>query len=181
MGADAVSAVGLGLGLASAVGVALGWPLAATLGLLLAARTLDGLDGAIARLKAPTARGAFIDIVFDFIAYGAMPLAFAIADPDANALAAAALLFAFYVNGASFLAFAAVAAARGLGEGARGPKGIHYTAGLMEGGETILAFVLMLAFPAAFAPIAAVFALLCLITAGARIALGLRVFGDKSA
>ena len=68
-------------------------------------RVLDGLDGATARASRLTDRGGFLDIVFDFIFYGAIPLAFALRDPGANALAAAVLLFSFYVNGASFLAY----------------------------------------------------------------------------
>jgi phosphatidylglycerophosphate synthase len=59
--------------------------LVAGLALLLASRLMDGLDGAVARLTAPTDRGAFLDITLDFLFYASIPLAFALADPAANA------------------------------------------------------------------------------------------------
>ena len=62
---------------------------------LLLNRALDGLDGALARLSRVTDRGAFLDIGLDFVFYAAIPLAFAVSDPAANALAAAVLLAAF--------------------------------------------------------------------------------------
>ncbi len=54
-----------------------------------ASRLADGLDGELARVTAPTDRGAFLDITLDFLFYASVPLAFAWADPAANALAAA--------------------------------------------------------------------------------------------
>jgi phosphatidylglycerophosphate synthase len=105
IGADAVTLAGFAAGMAGAIAIALEHPLAG-LGLMLASRTLDGLDGAVARLGTPTDRGAFLDIALDFLFYASIPLAFAIADPAANALAAAALLAAFVGTGSSFLAFA---------------------------------------------------------------------------
>ena len=174
-GADAVSAIGLCFGLTGAGLIAAGWPGLALAGLALS-RLCDGLDGAIARQKQATDRGGYVDIVFDFIFYGAWPLAFACADPAANALAAAGLLFAFHVNGASFLAFAALAAKRGMGEGARGPKSLYFTAGLAEGAETIAVFAAMCLWPQHFSALALGFAGLCLATAASRIGLAWRVF-----
>ena len=101
--ADGLTAAGLVLGLACAAAIAARADLLA-LGLLALNRVGDGLDGAVAGASRRTDRGGFLDIVCDFAFYGAVPLAFAVRDPAANALAAAALLFAFYVNGASFLA-----------------------------------------------------------------------------
>ena len=60
----------------------------------------------MARLTTPTDRGAFLDITLDFLFYASIPLAFAIADPAANALPAAVLLAAFIGTGSGFLAFA---------------------------------------------------------------------------
>ena len=174
-GADAISAIGLGFGLAGVGLIAAGWPGWALAGLALS-RLCDGLDGAIARQTQATDQGGYIDIVFDFIFYGAWPLAFAFADPAANALAAAVLLFAFYVNGASFLAFAALAAKRGMGEGARGPKSLYFTSGLAEGSETIAVFAAMCLWPQHFAGLAWGFAALCVVTAASRIGLAWRVF-----
>jgi hypothetical protein len=61
----------------------------------------------------PTDRGAFLDITLDFLFYASIPLAFALADPAANALPAAVLLAAFIGTGSSFLAFAVLAERRG--------------------------------------------------------------------
>ncbi len=58
-----------------------------------------------------------------------------------------------------------------------GEKSLYFTAGLAEATETIVVFVLFCLFPAAFAPIAYVFAALTLVTAAARILLAWRTFG----
>ena len=174
--ADGMTAVGLALGLASALSVALGqtWPAAVLLG---AGRLADGLDGAIARAtpeRPRAALGGYHDLLADFVFYGAFPLGFAALG---HGLAAAFLLFAFYVNGASFLGFAVLAAQKGLETKAQGEKTLYYSAGLMEGSETIAFFLAMCLFPAAFGPLAVIFGLLCLMTAVGRLALARRVFG----
>ncbi|HEX8166542.1 MAG TPA: CDP-alcohol phosphatidyltransferase family protein [Beijerinckiaceae bacterium] len=175
--ADALTFAGLGAGLAAAACVAARLDAAAFL-LLVVNRVLDGLDGAVARATVRTDRGGFLDIVFDFVFYGAVPLAFALRDPAANAVPAAALLFAFYVNGASFLAFAAIAAKRGLDDAALNGKSIHFTAGLAEGTETILFFAAMMLWPAAFPLLAYAFAGLTLASAAARVVAAWRAFRD---
>ena len=86
-----------------------------------------------------------------------MPLAFALADPGANALPAAFLIFSFIGTGTSFLAFAIMAAKRGLTSDLRGKKSLYYLGGLTEGTETIVAFVLACLWPAWFPLIAWVF------------------------
>jgi phosphatidylglycerophosphate synthase len=176
--ADLLTLLGLATGLASAFAIALRSDSVGLI-LLLGSRLLDGLDGATARASRKTDRGGFLDIVFDFAFYGAVPLAFAIRDSAANAVPAAALLFAFYVNGASFLAFAAVAAKRGLESHVRGVKSIYFTAGLAEGTETILVFALMVLVPAWFPVLAFGFAGLTLMTALARVTLAWKAFRDE--
>lgn len=165
--ADALTGLGLAFGLSSGACVATG-SFGLALLFLAASRLCDGLDGAVARLTRPTGRGGFIDIVSDFVFYGAIPLGFALVAPALFALPAAFLLFCFYVNGATFLAFAAVAAGRGLQTEARGPKSLYFTAGLAEGTETIVTFVLMMLVPALFPALAVLFGLACLVTAGSR-------------
>lgn len=165
--ADAVTLAGFAAGLVGAAAVVLRLDALAAL-LFLVGRLADGLDGAIARAGRRTDRGGFLDIVCDFALYGAFPLAFALRDPDANALPAAVLLGSFYVNGATFLAYAAVAARRGWETETRGPKSIYFTAGLAEGTETILAFLVMLALPQHFPVIAYAFAAMTLATAVGR-------------
>jgi phosphatidylglycerophosphate synthase len=173
IGADAVTLVAFALGLAAALCIALGAPLWG-LALMLASRLCDGLDGAVARLTQPTDRGAFLDITLDFLFYASIPLAFAFAQPPANALAAAALLAAFVGTGASFLAFSALAQKRGLRSVEHPNKGIYYLGGLTEATETLLCFSLMCLWPAHFALFAWVFAGMCCATIATRLAIGWR-------
>ncbi len=150
--------------------------------LILVSRALDGLDGAVARAAGtPTTLGSFLDIVLDFLFYSGAVLAFAVADPATNALAAAFLIFSFVGTGSSFLAFATLAAKLGLPPDAgQGQKGIHYLSGLTEGTETIAALLAFCLFPQHFPLLATVFAGLCLITTATRIAQGIRAFGPPS-
>ena len=175
--ADQVTVAGFAVGMAAATAIATG---AFTLGLALIAlnRIADGLDGAVARVRAPTDRGGFLDLALDFIFYAAIPLAFAIADPVRNALPAAFLLAAFLANGAAFLAFAIVASKRGLATSAQGLKSIYYVAGLAEGSETIAIFVAFCLWPAAFPWLAVAFAGLCAVSAAARVIAGWQVFWE---
>lgn len=169
--ADALTLFGFVLGLAAATAIALGHFLAG-LALLLLSRLMDGLDGAVARATQPTDRGGFLDITLDFLFYAAVPLAFALADPPANALPAAVLLAAFMGTGSSFLAFAVVAEKRGLASVAFPDKSFYFLGGLTEATETIAAFVAMCLWPQWFAPIAYGFAALCAITTALRIGWG---------
>ena len=166
--ADHVTIAGLVIGLAaaSAIAFSLFW---LGLVLLLVSRVCDGLDGAVARHSGKTDFGGFLDITLDFAFYGAIPLGFVVADPGANGMAGAALIFAFYVNGASFLAYAVMAEKRSLKTDARGEKSLFFTTGLAEATETICVFVLFCLFPGWFAPIGWVFAVICLYTALSRI------------
>jgi phosphatidylglycerophosphate synthase len=148
------------------------------LGLLLISRLADGLDGAVARASNKTDLGGFLDITFDFIFYGMIPLAFIIANPAANAVAGSILIFAFYATGASFLAFALMAEKRGVSEEQRGSKSLVYTTGLAEATETITVFVAFCLFPAWFPMIAYGFAALCLVTVASRIWLAVQTFTD---
>jgi len=177
--ADALTFAGLAFGLGAAMAIALRAD-ALALAALALNRLLDGLDGAVARASTRTDRGGFLDIVLDFTTYGAVPLAFAVRDPDANAVAAAVLLFSFYVNGATFLALAAAAAKRGLETPVPGVKSIYFPVRLAEGPATILAFPAMMIWPGAFPIIAAAFAGLTLMGAVARVTLAWHLLGDES-
>lgn len=177
IGADVLTLSGFALALAAMVAIALG-SYGSGLALFLAGRILDGLDGAVARVRGITDRGGFLDIVLDFVAYSGTAFAFALADPARNALAAAFLLFSFVGTGSSFLAFAAVAARRGLETRARGIKSLYYLGGLTEGTETIAFFVLCCLWPRQFPLLAVLFGTACWITTAARILAGWRTFGD---
>ncbi|SDZ35910.1 Phosphatidylglycerophosphate synthase [Jannaschia faecimaris] len=166
--ADGVTLVGFAVGILAAAVIAFGAPGWAILPLL-ASRVLDGLDGAVARATKTTDFGGYLDIWCDFVFYGAVPFAFALLDP-ANAMAAAFLLLSFYVNGASFLGYSIMAEKRGLSSTAQGVKSLFYSAGLLEGTETIVFFALLCILPQLFIPLAWIFGSLCLFTAVARVA-----------
>lgn len=166
--ADHVTILACVLGLAAAGLIAFGYMYWALV-LIVVSRIGDGLDGSVARASQKTDFGGYLDITLDFVFYGAIPLGFVFYDPAANGLAGAALIFAFYVNGASFLAYAIIAEKQGLATTARGVKSIYFTTGLAEASETFFVFALFSLWPAWFAPIAWVFAVICLYTALSRI------------
>lgn len=171
MGADVITGLGFALGMAAAVAIAhQAW--AWGLGLLLASRWLDGLDGALARLTRPTDAGGFLDIALDFLFYAAIPLAFAVADPVANALPAAVLLASFVGTGSSFLAFAVLAEKRQLSDTAMPGKSFYFLGGLTEATETLAVFVAMCWWPQHFAILAYGFSVLCAITTVLRVVWG---------
>ncbi len=174
--ADALTLAGFAAGLLAVPALAAGqWGLA--LALILGNRLMDGLDGAVARVNGPTDRGAFLDITLDFAFYALVPLGFALADPDRNALPAAILIASFMGTGSSFLAFAILAAKRGQTSAAFPAKGIYYLGGLTEGFETIALFVAMCLFPGAFPALAGIFAAACALTTLLRWHQGWRAFG----
>jgi len=179
--ANAVTALGFALGMAAAALIAaqLYW---VALGVLLVSRFLDGLDGAIARQTRITDVGGYLDITLDFIVYASVVFAFALADPQRNALAAAFLTMSFMGPAATFLAYAIFAAKHGITTEIRGAKSLYYLGGLTEGFETILTLALMCAFPDWFSAIAVVYAIMCWITAGTRVAAAVATFGplDKT-
>jgi phosphatidylglycerophosphate synthase len=178
VGADTVTLVGFGIGIAAAVSIAL-QSYALGLVLLLTSRLADGLDGPVARLTQSTDRGAFLDISLDFLFYASIPLAFAIANPAANALPAAVLLAAFIGTASSFLAFAVFAQKRGLASNEFPNKGIYYLGGLAEATETLICFGLMCVWPQRFAWWAYGFAALCALTIGTRIVGGAAVLSRR--
>ncbi len=174
---DAITLVGLALGLLAAGTIALGAP-AWALAPLLLGRLADGLDGAVARARGGgSAVGGLLDIVCDFVVYGAIPLGFVLADPAANGAAGGFLLASFYANGASFLAFAAIAERKGMETRAQGAKTLYYSAGLLEGGETIALFVLFCLAPGWFPPLAWAFGALCFLSCALRVLLARKMFG----
>ena len=132
-------------------------------------RSCDALDGAVARQHTPTDRGGFLDIALDFIFYASIPLAFAVADPARNALAAATLLAAFVGTASSFLAFAAIAAKRGMHSTAYPDKSFYFLGGLAEATETLATFAAMCVWPQHFALLAYAFSVACAITIATRL------------
>jgi phosphatidylglycerophosphate synthase len=174
--ANALTYTGLALGLAGATAIAhghLGWGLA----LIIANRLLDGLDGAVARVRGPSDLGGYFDIVADFAFYVSIPLAFGILAP-ANTLPALVLVASFVLTGVSFLAFAVIAAKRGTETEAHGKKSFFYSTGLAEGAETIAVFIAMCLVPAWFGTIAYGYAALCALTVVQRSVMARAAFSD---
>lgn len=178
VGANAVTLVGLGLGLLAAISIVFE-QFTLALWLVLASRVADGLDGAIARASTRTDFGGYLDITADFAFYGAIPMAFILYDPATNGIVGAVLLLSFYVNGASFLGYAILAAKKGLDTRAQGVKSLYYSNGILEGTETILFFVILCLAPRFFMPLAWLFAIACFATAILRVWGAYQAFGPK--
>ena len=175
LGANTITLLGFGIGIFAAILIASGaYAMGAVA--ILASRLCDGLDGAVARQTQASDAGGFLDITLDFLFYASIPLAFAIAQPADNALPAAVLLAAFMGTGSSFLAFAVLAAKRGLQDLATPGKSFYFLGGLTEATETLAFFVAMCLWPAHFATLAYAFAALCGITIVTRIWWGWRTF-----
>lgn len=176
LSANAVTLGGFAVGLATIPAIAAcSFPLA--LGLILANRLTDGLDGAVARARGPSDLGGYLDIVCDFILYSGWAFAFALANP-VYAVPAAFLILSFMGTGSSFLTYAVIAAKRGLTTEIRGSKSLYYLGGLTEGTETILIFMLFCLLPQHFAVLAYGFAAACWITTLSRILAAARRFAE---
>lgn len=176
--ANAVTITGCVIGLAAAFAV---WQHAYLLGLflLLLSRLCDGLDGSVARATKITDFGGYLDIVLDFVFYGAIPLGFILADPVNNGVAGGVLIFSFYITGSTFLAYAIMAERHNMQSTVRGVKSLYFTTGLAEGTETIIVLSAFCLFPSYFSVIAYVFAAICFYTALSRIVLAGRVFEQR--
>ena len=175
LSADLMTLLGFAIGMGAAVLIATQQFLAGAIAILLS-RLCDGLDGAIARRTQTTDAGGFLDIALDFVFYASIPLAFALADPQRNALAAALLLATFCGTMSSFLAFAVIAAKRKMTNLSWPDKSLYFLGGLTEASETLFCFVAMCLWPQHFPLLAGIFAAMCAITTVTRIWWGWRAF-----
>ena len=145
----------------------------AALALWLLNRTLDGLDGSVARERGrATDFGGYLDILLDHVVYAAVPIGVALGVGTRGALlAATALVAAFYVNAASWMYLAAVLERRGEGARARGERtSVTMPPGLVAGAETAAFYALFLLLPAHAVALFAVMAVLVLVTVVQRLA-----------
>ncbi len=166
--ADHITLIAFAIGIVAIICIALRAYSAAAI-LILVSRLCDALDGAVARQTQITDAGGFLDIALDFLFYAGIVLAFAFAAPRANALPAAVLLMAFVGTTSSFLAFAALAAKRGITSLEYPEKSFYFLGGLAEATETLIIFIAMCIWPRYFSQLAYAFAALCTITTFTRI------------
>jgi phosphatidylglycerophosphate synthase len=168
----ALTGAGWAVGAGACAATALrAWPVA--LGLWLANRLADGLDGPTARAAgAPTEAGAFLDIVADFSIYAGVILGLAVGVPAAR-LACVALLTAYYMSGTAFLALSSLAERRQqrLGD----ERSLRFVGGLAEGTETVAIYVLLFLLPGQAAVIVWTFTAAVALTAAQRIVIGVRL------
>ncbi len=164
-----VSSIALLIGLLSAVAI-LNHAYWVGLGLWLANRTLDGLDGLIARTHDKQSDfGGYLDLFFDFIVYLAIPLAFLFAWPDPINLWAGLALFAvYYLNTMSWTVLSAILEKRQLQSAGRLTT-LEMPTGLIEGAETILFYSAFYLLPGYLAYLFGFMTILVLYTALQRI------------
>lgn len=177
---DRITAAGLVLGLGSAgAAAAQQWTTALVLWLL--SRLADGLDGPLARRRRAregredAGAGGFFDITADFAVYGATVVGVAVGTAGAGTgpwVPFLLVLFAYYLNGAAFLAFSSLAerSGRQLDDG----RSLSFIGGLAEGTETVLVHTLWLLWPEHAWRIALVWAGVVLLSAVQRMWAGYR-------
>ena len=149
------------------------WALAA----FLAGRVFDSVDGAVAR-RAGTASdlGGYLDQLADTVGYALVPLGLAAGIGTTEVWAACAVLVAsFYVNIVSWAYLAALAEKRGAGAAAQGSAtSIVMPTGLVEGAETVVLYIAMLAIPGWLPGWFWVMAVLVAVTVAQRVAWAVR-------
>ena len=123
-------------------------------------RIMDGVDGNLAHRTGRTDFGGFLDIVFDFISYSLIPLAF-ILILNSNAFYGSILLASFFGTGSTFLALAIFERKIFLLDSHN--KSFFHVEGLIGGGITIFFLSLMMIFPNSFNLISIIFSILCII------------------
>ena len=173
--ANQVTLGGAFFGLLAFVFIAINMPLAGFL-LVLLNRLADGIDGAIARSSRQSDFGGYLDMVADFIFYSAIPLAFAISNPE-NATAACFLCVSFMGTASSFLGFAILAAKHDIKTEVQGKKAFYYLGGLTEGAETMIVLCIMTIWPTHFVFFAWSFGTLCWVTTCSRVYMTYGGFG----
>lgn len=142
---------------------------------ILLGRVCDLLDGPLARAKGGANDfGGYLDILLDFIVYAAFPVMFALGQPH-HASAAAFLLFSYMGTSTAFLAFAAIAAKRGIESTQTGEKSFFHQGGLVGATETVLFIIVCCLMPAAFSAFAVIFGVMCWITTVQRLLQAYRV------
>jgi len=167
-----VTATGLAVGIGACVAAGFGeWGLALAGWLL--NRTLDGLDGVLARRQGSVSDlGGMLDFLADFVVYGGFVCAVAIAVPDAR-IACTFLLAVYLLNNVALLSFASLVEKRSLDFGDE--RSLRFTGGLAEGTETVIAYSAICIWPGEAALIAWIFAGMVTITVIQRLVVAMKV------
>jgi phosphatidylglycerophosphate synthase len=166
---NVVSCVGLLVGLLSIAAI-IQQAYWAGLGLWLLNRSLDGLDGLVARQHGKQSDfGGYLDLFLDFLVYLGIPIVFVVAQPTtANLWAGLGLFAAYYLNTMSWTTLAALLEKRRLQSTTR-LTSLEMPMGLIEGAETILFYSLFYLLPHALTLLFSLMALLVLFTAQQRL------------
>ncbi|MBS1896230.1 MAG: CDP-alcohol phosphatidyltransferase family protein [Actinobacteria bacterium] len=171
---------GLAIGLSSAVLAASQLWVAALLAWLLS-RVFDGLDGALARRRRSNSEpdsevGGFLDIMADFIVYGAGVFGVAVgtsAGYGAPWWPFLLVLLAYYLNGAAFLAFSSIA--ERTGRRIEDGRSLSFLGRVAEGAETIAVHALWMLLPGHAWMIAVAWAALVFVSAVERMISAVRI------
>ncbi len=176
----AVSLVGLLFGLAAALAAARGLQ-PASVSLWIANRVCDGFDGELARSQQRTSHfGGYVDLLFDVIVYAAVPFGIAWSvDTRSIWIAYGIMVAAFYINTLSWNVIGTLTSSgrpRSLEQPTKHPAellaeqptqpgvvrrtSVAMPSGLIEGGETIVAYIVFLLYPSRGAILFAAFAIL---------------------
>ena len=140
-------------------------------------RVADGMDGAFVLAIRNTDFGGYLDIVCDIVYFSAIPVAFAVAQPE-NALVPAFLVFRFIGTTSSFLAFAIFAENRNISSETLDKKGFYYLRGLTEGTGTILLLLAMIILLSYFIFMVLRFGFLCRVSTKPTMYAAYRQFND---
>jgi phosphatidylglycerophosphate synthase len=160
------TALAFTLGIACAVTAALGLTVPSIV-LWVLSRVADGLDGVAARHRGRvTDLGGYLDIVGDVVVYAAVPFGIAWhADRRSAWIAVAVMIATYYVNAVSWTYLAALAVKRGESAATSLPM----PSGLIEGAETLVAYLVFLAVPHVAPWLFAAFAALVAVTVVQRV------------
>ncbi len=161
-------------GVAGGLSAVAGWQGLNLLGLALwwLNRTLDGLDGTVARISGQQSDwGGYLDIVLDFFVYTVIPFGLVLRQPSLEGLIVLAFVFGmFYINAGAYLYLAALLERRAQGAQQRGElTSITMPSGVIEGTEAVIFFSLFFILPEWFIPLLFLLGVLVAVSAVQRL------------
>lgn len=172
--ANAITLAALLVALVAAGFIARGRPWLG-IALWLASRVLDGYDGMVARLAGRSSLfGGYLDITVDMLAYSAMAIAFAYAQPELRMLWIVVVV-GYVMATTTTLALSSLLerANRHLG----GDRSLQFTPALAEAGETTVVYTLLVVWPDGSRVILLVWIALLALTTIDRTRLAARLLG----